>query len=311
MDELSNLRMFVRVVEEGSFSAAARSLGIVPSSVSRQVSQLEGELGARLFHRTTRKQSLTETGEIYFQHAYRIVADLDEAQLAVNRLTDTPSGTLHVTIEADFAVAFIAPILPDFLDRYPDVNVRISMTPDNMDLIEGGLDLAIRIGHLEDSSLIARKLAVSHSLLCASPNYLATHGTPSHPSELTTHSCLSFRVKPGKNHWRFRMPAETVDVPISGCLNANSLSFLRSMAVTGRGIIMVPKWMVRDDLKHGHLVPVLEDFSLDPTGTPINAIPIPIVPAQLLARRGGNKEVRHGMRQGRPLAGFSEDGNGV
>jgi len=233
---------------------------------------LEGELGARLIHRTTRKQSLTETGDIYYQHAQRIVADLDAAQLAVNRLTDTPSGTLHVTIEADFAVAFIAPILPDFLDRYPDVRVRISMTSEEMDLIESGLDLAVRIGHLDDSSLIARKLGQSHSLLCASPTYLATHGSPTHPSELSTHSCLSFRVKPGKNHWRFRMPAETVDVSITGCLNANSLSFLRSMAVAGRGIIMVPKWMVRDDLMHGHLLPVLADISLDPAGTPINAV---------------------------------------
>lgn len=272
MDELSNLRIFVRVVEEGSFSAAARALGLAPSSVSRQVSQLEGELGARLFHRTTRKQSLTETGEIYFQHAHRIVADLDAAQLAVNRLTDTPSGTLHVTIEADFAVAFIAPILPDFLDRYPDVRVRISMTPEEIDLIDAGLDLAIRIGHLDDSSLIARKLGQSHSLLCASPSYLAIHGTPTHPSELSTHNCLSFRVRPGKNHWRFHLSEELVDVPISGCLNANSLSFLRSMAVAGRGIIMVPKWMVRDDLKQGHLVPVLSELTMDPAGTPVNAV---------------------------------------
>ena len=272
MDELSNLQMFVRVVEEGSFSAAARALGISPSSVSRQVSQLEGELGARLFHRTTRKQSLTETGEVYYQHAHRIVADLDAARLAVNRLTDTPSGTLHVTIEADFAVAFIAPILPDFLDRYPDVKVRISMSSEEMDLVESGLDLAIRFGHLDDSSLIARKLGESHSLLVASPTYLAAHGTPTHPSELSTHSCLSFRVRPGKNHWRFRMPSETVDVSIAGCLNANSLSFLRSMAVAGQGIIMVPKWMVRDDLTHGHLVCVLPEISLEPDGAPINAV---------------------------------------
>lgn len=272
MDELSNLRMFVRVVEEGSFSAAARSLGLAPSSVSRQMSQLEGELGARLFHRTTRKQSLTETGEIYLQHAQRIVADLDDAQLAVSRLTDTPSGTLHVTIEPDFAVAFIAPILPEFLDQNTGVKVRISMTPDEIDLIGNGLDLAIRIGHLADSSLIARKLAVSYSLLCASPSYLATHGEPEHPNELTTHSCLSFRVSPGKNHWQFHTPEKTVEVPISGCLNANSLSFLRSMAIAGRGIILVPKWLVRDELERGHLVPVLANWSLDPVGTPINAV---------------------------------------
>ena len=272
MNELSNLQLFVRVVEEGSFSAAARFLGITPSSVSRQVSQLEKELDARLFHRTTRKQSLTETGEIYFQHARRIVADLDEARLAVNRLTDTPTGSLHITAEADFAVAFIAPTLPDFLDRYPAVQIRLFMTSGQMDLIDGGIDLAIRVGHLEDSSLIARKIATSRSLLCASPAYLETHGTPTHPSELTTHSCLSFRVKPGKNCWSFKLAQDTVDVPISGRLNTNSLTFLRSIALASRGIIMIPTWMVRDELRLGHLVPVLEGFSLEPSSTPINAV---------------------------------------
>ena len=146
------------------------------------------------------------------------------------------------------------------------------MTADTMDLIGSGIDLAIRMGHLEDSSLIARKIAISRSLLCASPSYLATHGTPTHPSELTKHCCLSFRVKPGKNHWRFNLPKDTLDVPISGRLNTNSLTFLRSIAVAGRGIIMIPAWMVRDELKHGHLVSLLEDFPLVPPTTPISAV---------------------------------------
>ena len=272
MNELSNLQLFVRVVEEGSFSAAARFLGITPSSVSRQVSQLEKELGARLFHRTTRKQSLTETGEIYFQHARRIVADLDEARLAVNRLTDTPSGSLHITAEADFAVAFIAPTLPDFLDRYPAVQIRLFMTSGQMDLIDGGIDLAIRVGHLEDSSLIARKIATSRSLLCASPAYLETHGTPTHPSELEAHDCLSFRTNPEKNHWDFEMPRGTLSVPISGRLNANSLVFLRDSALAALGIIMIPTWMIHDELNHGHLVPLLDGFPLAPPSTPVHAV---------------------------------------
>ena len=272
MTELSNLQLFVRVVEEGSFSAAARFLGITPSSVSRQVSQLERELGARLFHRTTRKQSLTETGEIYFQHAHRIVADLEQARLAVSRLTDTPSGSLHITVEADFAVAYIAPILPDFLDRYPEVQFRLSMTADTIDLVESGIDLAIRIGHLEDSSLIARKIAMSRSLLCASPAYLAEHGAPAHPSELAAHCCLSFRTKPGKNYWSFKLAQDALDVPISGRLNTNSLVFLRTIAVAARGIVMIPTWMVRDELKHGELVPLLEDFPLVPSSTPISIV---------------------------------------
>lgn len=266
------MQLFVRVVEEGSFSAAARHLGVTPSSVSRQVSQLEAELGARLFHRTTRKQSLTEAGEIYFQHARRIVADLEEARLAVNRLTVTPSGSLHVTAEADFAVAYVAPILPEFLRRYPEVQIRLTTSPTTTDLIESGIDLAIRIGHLEDSSLIARKIATSRSLLCASPSYLAEHGAPADPRELEKHNCLSFRTGPEPNHWAFRLPEGTLEIPVSGRLNATSLVLLRDAALAGLGIIMIPTWMIRDELKRGQLASLLEDFTLVPPSTPVHAL---------------------------------------
>ncbi len=272
MSEFSNLQLFARVVEEGSFSAAARFLGVTPSSVSRQVSQLEGEIGARLFHRTTRKQSLTEAGEIYFRHARRIVADLEEARLAVSRLADTPSGSLHLTAEADVAVAFVAPILPDFLDRYPKVQIRLSMSSGAMDLVDSGIDLAIRFGHLDDSSLIARKIATSRSLICASPAYLAKHSAPMHPSELEAHSCLSYRIDPRRNHWSFESPQGSLNIPISGRLKANSLVFLRDSALAALGIIMVPTWMIRDELKQGRLVPLLTEFPVTPSSTPINAV---------------------------------------
>jgi len=266
------MQLFVRVVQEGSFSATARALGVMPSSVSRQITQLESELGARLLNRTTRKQSLTESGEIYFQHARRIVADLEEARLAVSRLTGAPSGSLHITVEADFALAFIAPILPDFLERYPEVQVRLFMSAGMMDLLDSGIDLAIRIGQLDDSSLIARKIATSRSLVCASPAYLKRYGTPTHPAELETHSCLSFRTQPGKNYWHFKLPGGSLEVPISGRLNANSLVFLRDAALATQGIVMIPIWIIRDELKHGHLVPLLEDFPLIPPSTPIHAV---------------------------------------
>ncbi len=272
MSEISNIQVFVRVVEDGSFSATARFLRITPSSVSRQISQLENELGARLFHRTTRKQSLTEAGEIYFQHSRRIVTDFDAARLAVNQLTNTPSGSLHITVEADFAQAFIAPVLSDFLDHYPDIQVRLSMSAGLLDLVDSGIDLAIRFGHLDDSSLIARKIAASHSRVCASPKYLELHGTPTHPGELATYSCLSFRTALGKNYWKFNTPEGELDVPISGRISANSVAFLRKAALGGLGIIMIPTWMIHDDLKHGHLIPLLEDFPLIPPSTPVNAV---------------------------------------
>lgn len=272
MGELSNLQIFVRAVEKGSFSAAARYLGVTPSSVSRQVSQLECDLGARLFHRTTRKQSLTEAGEIYFRHAGGIVADLEAARLAVDRLSDMPSGNLHMTAEADFAVANLAPLLPAFLERYPAVQIRLTLSSGKMDLVDSGIDLAVRMGHLDDSSLIARKIAVSRSLICASPAYLKRHGTPRHPRDLETHSCLSFRTSLAINLWKFEVPQGALEVPISGNLNVNSLVLLRDSALAALGIIMIPSWMVRDELKGGHLVALLADFPLVPSSTPINAI---------------------------------------
>jgi len=272
MNDLSHMQLFVRIVEEGSFSAAARYLGITPSAVSRQVSRLESELGGRLFQRTTRRQNLTEAGETYFQYAYRIVEDLEAARLAVTRLTDTPSGTLHVTVEADFALAFIAPILPKFLNRYPEVHVRLHMSAGLLDLVHEGIDVAIRVGHLDDSSLVARKLSMSHSLVCASPAYLAHHGTPTHPSDLSSHSCLSFRTRPGKNQWTFESPDGVIDVPISGRLNVNGLVFLRNAARDGLGIIMIPTWMMNDEHNSGQLISILEDFPVMPPSTPIHAV---------------------------------------
>ncbi len=266
------MQLFVQVVQEGSFSATARTLGITPSSVSRQIAQLEEALGARLFQRTTRKQSLTEAGNIYFQHAERIVGDLETARLAVSRLTDTPSGNLHITAEADFALAYIAPILPEFLERYPEIRVRISMSVGMMDLVDSGIDMAIRMGHLEDSSLIARKIAMSHSLVCASSAYIEKYGSPSHPGELESHNCLSFKVKSGKNHWGFKLPEGSIEVPVSGRLNVNSLVFLRNIALEGQGIIMIPSWIIRDELLNGQLIPLLEGYLLEPGSTPIYAV---------------------------------------
>ena len=272
MSDPSNLKMFVRVVEEGSFSAAARFFGLTPSAVSRQVSQLEDELGARLFQRTTRKQSLTEAGETFLRHARRIIVDLEEARLAVNRLTDAPAGSLHVTVESEFAVAFVAPVVPAFLNLYPAVQLHLTLGASKMDLVDSGIDLAIRIGHLDDSSLIARKIAVNSSVVCASQAYLEEHGIPTHPSELTSHNCLSFRTKPGKNHWSFRTNDGSLDVPISGRLNVNSLMFLRDAAVAGLGIVMIPEWMIGNELNDGRLIAVLEKFTLEPPSTPVHAV---------------------------------------
>lgn len=264
--------MFVRVVEDGSFSAAARFLGVMPSSISRQISQLEKELGTRLFHRTTRRQHLTEAGEVYFQHAQRITADLDSAKLAVSQLAEIPSGCLNVAIEADFANIFIAPILPDFMARYPDIKIHFLMNTKVVDLIDSAIDIAIRKGELNDSSLFARKIAVSHSVVCASPSYLEQHGTPTEPDDLTKHNCLSFRVQSKKKLWKFKVNEQIKEVSINGRINANNLILLRNSAVAGLGIINIPTWMVKDDIQHGRLVPLLENFPMSPPNVPIHAV---------------------------------------
>lgn len=272
MNNISNIQLFVNVVEEGSFSAVARSMEVTPSAVSRQISQLEKELGARLFQRTTRKQSLTEAGDIYFQHAKRLVDDIEVAKLAVKKLVDKPSGRLRITAEADFALTFIEPILPEFLQLYPEIQISINMNSAQLDLIDENLDLALRIGHLDNSSLTARKLGDSQSVICASPNYLLKHGQPTHPHDLQTHNCLSFNTKISNNRWRFEMANHPIEVPIKGSLSVNSLSFLRKAALKDVGIIMIPKWMVHDELLQESLTPILEAFSIMQPSTPINAI---------------------------------------
>ena len=272
MSEISNLALFVRVAEDGSFSAAARFLGMMPSSVSRQISQLEDELDTRLFHRSTRRLHLTEAGEIYLQHAQRIVADLDSAKLAVSRLAQTPSGCLNVAAEADFANTFISPILPDFLSRYPEIQIQLSMNTRMVDLIDSGVDIAIRVGELDDSSLFARKVAISRSMVCASPAYLEQHGIPEQPADLSSHNCLSFRIQTRKNHWRFDVGGKPEDVAISGRVNANNLAFLRNAARASLGIVSIPIWMVEDDIEQGRLVPLLENFPMVPSSVPIHAV---------------------------------------
>lgn len=269
---ISNIQLFVKVVEEGSFSAVARSLGITPSAVSRQINQLEKDLDGRLFQRTTRKQSLTEAGEIFFQHATRLVEDIDVAKFSVKKLTNKPSGSLRITAEADFALKFIEPLLPEFLALYPEIQVSLNVNSNMLDLVHENLDLALRIGHLENSSLTARKLGNSNSVICASPTYLLKYGEPLHPNELKDHNCMSFNTKIGIKRWHFEIDSTTVSVPINGSLNVNSLSYLRKAALKDLGLIMVPTWMIQDELTQNQLKPVLQDFKISQPSSPINAI---------------------------------------
>lgn len=272
MNDLGLIRLFVQVADMGSFSAVARATGTTPSAVSRQMSRLEEKLGTRLLSRTTRQQVLTEAGATYLLHARPIVKDVDAAQHAVTQLGAAPSGVLRVTAETVLANTLISPLLPDFLNKYPDLRVQLHTSATIEDLVGRGLDLAISFGHLEDSSLMARRLTLSPSFLVASPAFLNSPKTPQHPSELTNLSCLSYRLRPNQTTWRFLSKDGPLVASVSGCLQASSVIFLREAAVAGLGIAMLPVWMVRTDLDNNTLVPVLPDFPLDPPGTPISAV---------------------------------------
>lgn len=266
MDKLSGMSVFASVVEARSFTGAARQLGMSKAAVSKQVSKLEERLGARLLNRTTRRLSLTEVGAAFYERAANIVAEAREAELAVSRLHAAPRGTLRLDAPVAFGVRHLAPLLPEFMRRYPELKVDITLNDRFVDLVEEGHDLAVRIAHLPDSSLIARKLADSRRVVCASPDYWARNGRPSKPADLATHNCFEYSYLATRGEWRFRGPEGPVSVRVQGTLSANNGDFSRVAAVGGLGVTLVPVFMACDDLRAGRLEPALEDFEMEPQG---------------------------------------------
>ena len=261
MDRLAVLESFARVAETGSFSAAARALNISKSLISRQVTWLEAELGARLIARTTRSLTLTEAGRGYYDQVARILTEIEEADLSVTQLQATPRGRLRVSAPMSFSVLCVAPILPDFLALYPEIEVDMVLNDRRVDLLEDGFDLAIRIGKLADSSLIARKLSDSRLYVCASPDYLAQKGTPELPADLRRHDCLCYSNADNLTEWRFEdRDGGALSVEVKGRLHANNGDLLRAAALRGLGLVQLPGFLVAEDIRKGDLVPVLEAF---------------------------------------------------
>lgn len=272
-ESLSGIRIFERVVECGSFSEAARQLSVAPSSVSRQVGELEDALGVRLFQRSTRKLSLTEAGEIYHERAVRILAELDEARLAVSALDGTPTGILRLSVPGSLSRRLIVPAVAAFQERYPSVEVALIVTDQVLDMIEHRIDVTIRLGALSDSNLVARNLSTVPRRLCASDAYLDRAGTPSGPEDLADHSCLTFRSAAGSNVWTFHGAGnQTREVQARGRLYANDGESLIAAAVAGQGIILVPGWLVKEELDRGALQTLLPDWSPVPAETPLYAL---------------------------------------
>ena len=261
MDRLAAMTAFTRVAETRSFSEAARRLGATKSAISRQVSALEADLGARLLHRTTRSLTLTEAGRDYFDRVTRILADVEEANRSVSHLQAAPRGRLRVNAPMSFGIRHLAPALPDFLTRHPEVEVDMSMNDRFVDLVDEGYDVAVRIGRLSDSALIARKLAPLRRVVCASPDYLAARGVPLTPADLAHHDCLSYTNMSPTEEWSFAAPdGRPLAVTIRGRLRVNNGDALRMAALGGLGLTYQPTFIVGPDLEAGRLVPVLADY---------------------------------------------------
>jgi DNA-binding transcriptional LysR family regulator len=258
MDRFAAMTAFVRVAELRSFSEAARRLGLSKSVISRQIAALEAELRARLFHRTTRSLTLTEAGQGYHDAVVRILADLDEADASVGRLQAAPRGRLRVNAPMSFGVRHLAPALADFLSRHPEVEIDMVMNDRFVDLVDEGFDVAVRIGRLVDSSLVARRLAPLRRVVCASPDYLAARGVPASPDDLAGQCCLCYSNMALSDEWRF-IDAERRPWPVEvrGRLHINNGDALRVAALAGLGLAYLPSFIVGADLQAGTLIGVL------------------------------------------------------
>jgi DNA-binding transcriptional LysR family regulator len=266
METFSAIPVFVAVVEKGSFSKAAESLGTSKSAVSKRISLLENTLGVKLLHRTTRKLSLTEAGEQYFHHAVKALAAASEGIDSVTQLQGKPKGTLKISTPMSFGRLHLAPLVTDFLTHYPDIKLNMIMDDKKVDLVGSGFDVAIRAGEMKDSTLIARPLASCRSIVCASPDYLKKYGIPNSPEELINHNCIRFIYDYNGNDWVFHHDKKIQKIKVDGNYQVNNSEALQAAALAGLGIAKIPTFVIGQDIISGRLIPLFENHSL-PTHT--------------------------------------------
>lgn len=261
MDIATQMTIFARAVQEGGFSAAARALDLTPSAVSKQISRLEDRLGVRLLNRTTRHISLTEEGRAFYERCARIVAEIEEAEESVAAQQGRVRGILRVASTVVFAKHHVLPLLPEFLKRYPDLQVSLEVTDRSVDLVEEGVDVAIRFTEqLSDRSLVARRLAVNRRVICAAPSYLQAYGVPQTPKELSTHNCLRLYTVSSFNDWEFEGPNGASIVHVYGNFETNSADALYHAALAGLGVARLSTYVIGPDLKAGRLVRLLPEY---------------------------------------------------
>jgi DNA-binding transcriptional LysR family regulator len=261
VDRLAAIQVFAQVVESGSFAKAADRLGLSTSAASRHVAELEGHLQTRLLNRTTRRVSLTESGRAFYERAVQLLADLGEAEQEASSATVVARGTIRLTTSVNFGVRHVAPAIAEFMARHPEVRFDVSLSDRVVDLVEEGLDLAIRIGPPGPDNLVARKLGETRLVPCASPEYLAKHGAPKTPEELERHNCFTYEYVNPRNLWRFRdrSGAERA-VRVAGRLHSNNGDLLAEVAAQGAGVVFEPAFIVGPEVRAGRLVPLLQDF---------------------------------------------------
>jgi len=273
MDTLESMAIFVRVVERGSFSAVAREIGLSQPTISKQISALEKRLGGRLFARSTRQLSMTDEGQRYYQQCRSILAAVENAEHTFHSGQERIAGSLRIGSSGSFGRIQIASRLRGFLELYPEVSVDLQLNDENVDLVSAGIDVAVRIGELKDSSLIARQIGLTRRRVFAAPNYLDRHGVPSTPTDLTDHNCLVFNQLEHFASWRFEHNGRWNSVQVSGNVRSNNSEAVRQMVLNGLGVSLSPLWLFRQDLREGRVVELLEKYS--PASLPIHAVTPP------------------------------------
>jgi len=260
MDKFLEMKTFAAVVDAGSFVQAADALAMSKPAVSRHVAELEQRLGVRLLQRTTRKLSLTEEGRLFYSRCKALLADVEVAEDEITAKSAAVKGLIKVNVPVSFGLLQLAPLWPDFMAKYPDVTLDITLADRIVDLVEEGFDLAVRIARLPNSSLVSRKLAATRLVLCAAPSYLRKHGRPKHPEDLAEHAVLSYSLLASGDQWSFEGPQGPLSVTVKPALRTNSGDTCIAAARKGRGVVLQPSFMVQADLQSGALVELMPQY---------------------------------------------------
>ncbi|WP_160107726.1 LysR family transcriptional regulator [Pseudomonas izuensis] len=270
MDKLNAMAIFVRVVERGSFSAVARELQTSQPTISKVLRALESELGGKLIARSTRRLSLTDEGQRYYNECRQILAAVDAAENSFQSGREIIAGPLKIGSSVSFGRLQIATRLPEFLRRHPEVQIDLQLSDQNQDLVSEGLDVTFRIGALNDSGLIARHVGITHRVTVATPDYLVQHGLPQTPEDLSRHNCLLFNLLSSQNLWSYEKDTQRHEVRIKGNAQSNNSEAIREMVLEDLGIALSPVWLFSEDLKAGRVTAILQEYTAQ--SLPIHAV---------------------------------------